>query len=364
MNRGTALVFAVTLAAMSANAQAPQRVQSPEVHADGTATLRLLAPNAAKVELRLIGMPPKEMTKQKDGVWSVTIGPLAPNVYEYSFDVDGLRIADPANPDIKVGLRPTGSLFVVPGDPPRDYEWQSVPHGTLHVERYPVNDSGQTRGLYVYTPAEYAKGDAKYPVLYLLHGGGDDERGWAAVGRAHIILDNLIAQGRAVPLIVVMPNGYADWTGGLAGSGMNGVVAAFERDLIENVIPFVEKTYRVRTGPAHRALAGLSMGGLQTVTIGFKHIDRFSALGIFSAGVRDPEFEAANAAALDRANERLKVLWVACGKEDPLYETATKTLLNILEKRNIRHTAVITDGGHTWENWRAYLAQFAPLLFK
>jgi enterochelin esterase family protein len=342
-----------------APAQGRQAIISPEILPDRTVTFRLRAPKAERVAVRVVSPQTiQRMTKSEGGVWSVTVGPLEPNIYEYSFLVDGMTILDPSNPVVKVGLRPAASNFTVPGDPPRFDEPQPVPHGVLHVHRYASTPPGTERGLYVYTPAGYENGGSKYPVLYLLHGGGDDERGWSAVGRAHTILDNLIGQGKAVPMLVVMPWCYGN---ALATSREN-IVAEFERDLLDNIIPFVEKNYRVHTDPKSRAMAGLSMGGRETATIGVKHMDMFDWLGVFSPGISD-EYEKTYGPYLDSANDKLRLFWLACGKRDFLFRSY-QTLLELLAAKDVKHVAIMSEGGHTWQNWRSYLHEFAQLLFK
>jgi len=345
--------------AQKALAQGGGMLISPEIHPDSTVTFRFRAPRAEKVAVRIVSpMTLRRMTKGDDGVWSATVGPLEPNIYEYSFLIDGTTSLDPSNPVVKVGLRPAASNFTVPGDPPRYDEPQPVPHGVLHIHRYPSTPPGTERGIYIYTPPGYEKSKSKYPVLYLLHGAGDDERGWSAVGRAHTILDNLIAEGKAVPMLVVTPWGYGDAP--LPSRGE--VVPAFERDLLENIIPFVEETYRVHTDSNNRAMAGLSMGGRETVTIGIKHLDMFDWLGVFSSGIRD-DYEKTYGGYLDSANEKLSLFWLACGKRDFLFNSY-QALLELLEAKEVKHVAVISEGGHTWQNWRSYLHEFAQLLFK
>lgn len=360
---GTVVVCVLGLLVLAAPkpalAQDRQMNTSPEIHPDRTVTFRLKAPRAEKVAVRIVSpMTMRRMTKGDDGVWSGTVGPLEPNIYEYSFLVDGMTTLDPSNPVVKVGLRPAASNFTLPGNPPRYDEPQRVPHGVLHVHRYASTPRGTERGVYIYTPPGYEKSGSKYPVLYLLHGAGDDERGWSAVGRAHTILDNLIAEGKAVPMLVVMPWGY----GNALLTSRENVVPEFERDLLENIIPFVEKNYRAHTDSGSRAMAGLSMGGRETVTIGVKHLDVFDWLGVFSSGIRD-DYEKTHGAYLDSANDKLKLFWLACGKRDFLFNSY-ETLVELLEAKNVKHVAVVSEGGHTWQNWRSYLHEFAQLLFQ
>jgi enterochelin esterase family protein len=346
----------------------PQRAGF-EVHPDRTVTFRLRAPDAATV--RVTGdflQGGRDMVKAEDGTWSVDVGPLRPAVYSYTFTVNGVHTMDPANPMLVPGDRASESGFELPGDEPAVYDLQPVPHGTVHVNYYQSKSLGVARRMYIYTPPGYEQGSARYPVLYLLHGSGDTESGWVAIGRANFILDNLIASGKAKPMIVVMPYGrpLADvnlfpWTGPPPADR-----EAFAQDLLLDVIPFVEKLYRTSPRADDRALAGLSMGGGQTLQIGLAHTDTFHSLGVFSAGLRGQNVEEqyrnflADPAA---ANHKLKVFYIACGKADSLFE-ASQNLSAALERRQIRHVFVPSEEGHVWRNWRAYLADFAARIFR
>jgi enterochelin esterase family protein len=371
-------------------------VVSPEVHSDHRVTFRLRAPDAKQVSLA--GEWPegrKELTRDNAGVWSVTVGPLAADIYGYSFTIDGFQTLDPGNSALKPSRSPRTSILEIPGEPPRLHEFQDVPHGTVRLHEYRSRALGRHRRLHVYTPPDYDHdSQARYPVLYLLHGAGDDDATWTAFGRAHLILDNLIAQRKVRPMIVVMPDGHAapfgpppaaaarqpatqapasgqptagkaarpPGPGGL-GAGMARNVEAFERDLLGDIIPLVEAHYRAANAGASRAIAGLSMGGGQALAIGLNHPDRFASVGGFSSAVFNPEatFEPAlkDPKATDSA---LEVIWIACGKDDFLIES-NKRLDALLNENAIQHDFQITEGAHTWPVWRRYLAEFAPLLF-
>jgi enterochelin esterase-like enzyme len=342
---------------------------SYEVHPDRTVLFRLRAPEAASVKLNgdfLQGS--KDLTKGDDGTWIVTVGPLAPAVYNYIFTVDGVRDIDPFNPMVKLGDRSSESMFEVPGDKPAAYDIQSVPHGTVHINWYPSATVEALRSIYVYTPPGYEEGRSKLPVLYLLHGSGDTEAGWVDVGRANLILDNLIAAGSAKPMIVVMPYGRPLPEVMLTPSGGRGPANAndqFANDLLHDVIPYVEKLYRISAKADDRAIAGLSMGGGQALQIGTAHLDTFHYIGAFSAGGRGNPEEAYKDFLADpaAANKKLKLFYIACGKADALF-AGSQALSDALEKRQIKHTFSPSEEGHVWRNWRNYLADFAPQLFK
>jgi enterochelin esterase-like enzyme len=341
---------------------------SPEVHADHTVTFRVRATKATEVSVS--GEWPegaKPMTKDDSGVWSVTVGPLDPDVYGYTFSIDGFRALDPMNPGVKPMRSPTTSILEVPGNPPRVWEFQDVPHGTVRLHDYQSQALGRLRHLRVYTPPDYEHGNRRYPVLYLFHGSGDNDATWTVFGQAHWILDNLIAAGKAKPMIVVMTDGHAyspQFTGMPSTNMISRNVLDFERDLLGDVLPLVEAHYRVRKEAASRAIAGLSMGGGQSLTIGLNHPELFSWVGGFSSFVRDPENAVGKALANPQVtNKKLKLLWIACGKDDRLMENA-RQLDELLKKNHIRHEFLETKGNHSWPVWRRYLADFAPLLFQ
>lgn len=347
----------------------PPPVATHEVSPDKTVTFHFRAPDATSVKLSGDFLKESlDMTKGDEGVWSVTTGPLNPAVYNYTFMVDGVRNIDPSSPMVKLGDRSSESMFEVPGDKPAPYDIQPVPHGTVHINWYQSASLNALRSIYVYTPPGYESGKTKYPVLYLLHGSGDTEAGWVDVGRANLILDNLIAAGSAKPMIIVMPYGRPLPEVMLvpsAGRGPADPDTLFGTDLLQDVIPYVEKLYRVSAKADDRGIAGLSMGGGQTLKIGLKHLDTFHYLGAFSAATSGDaeeqykEFLADSAA----ANKKLKLFYIACGKTDGLF-VGSKALSDALDKHEIKHTFVASEEGHVWRNWRDYLADMAPKLFR
>ena len=347
---------------------APPPIVSAEVKPDRTVTFRLRAPEATDVKVGGdFAQGAQAMTKAEDGVWSVTAGPLAPAIYDYTFRINGVAVLDPVNPAIKLGERSGASMFEVHGDAPAPYDYQAVPHGSVHINYYDSKSLGVPRRIDVYTPPGYESGRGTYPVLYLLHGSGDTETGWTSIGRANLILDNLIAAGKAKPMIVVMPYGRAREDVYLAPfAAAKNEATAFEDDLLKDVMPFAEKMYRIAAKPDERAIAGLSMGGGQALNIGLHHLELFHTVGAFSAGIRNANFEEqykdllADPAA---SNKKLKYFYIACGKADGLFP-ASESLHNALEKAGIKHTFAPSEEGHVWRNWRNYLAEFTPHLFR
>jgi enterochelin esterase-like enzyme len=353
-------------------------LHSPEVHPDRTVTLRFLAPNATQVDVVgeiLQGKGPLAMTKGEDGVWTATLGPLPPEIWSYNFRIQGVEITDPSNPAIKPV--PPGfamSSFVeVPGDAPAFYDSKPVPHGEVRMVLYESKTMGVTRWLWIYTPPNYDRSRAKYPVLYLLHGNGEAQNGWVMNGRANIILDNLIADKKAQPMIMVMPQGHA-----LQGANLGPLVRItgetdmfskrFSPDLLQDVIPLVERSYRVYADADHRAIAGLSMGGGQALSIGLTNPDLFHYILGFSAAVGGPfmnaeaEFSMALAKP-DILNSKLRLLWVGCGKQDFLYQ-ANRQFIDLLKNKGVKVLYHETEGSHVWGVWRNYLNETAPMLFK
>ncbi|MEN6428186.1 MAG: alpha/beta hydrolase-fold protein [Phycisphaerales bacterium] len=358
----SAVLVAMLVFEMSAFAQQRVPTQSPEVAADGRVTFRLRAPKAAEVVVAgQWGGEPVAMTKGEGDVWSVTVDPIAPGVWEYSFRVDGLQMIDPGNPAIKPMREPRTSILHIPGHPPLLHDFQDVPHGVVHSHSYFSKSLGRLRELAVYTPPGYDRqADARFPTLYLQHGSGDNQATWVLHGKAHWILDNLIAQGKARPMVVVMMDGHA---GDRSAPGPQGNTGAFERDLLQDVMPFVEGNYRVKTDAANRCIAGLSMGGGQSLTIGLNHLDRFAWVAGFSASAPSRE---AVAAALDNpagTNEKLKLLWIACGKDDFLLKR-NEDFISLLKEKGIEHEWRLTEGNHSWPVWRIYLGELMPKLFQ
>ncbi len=362
------LLWAVLAAAW---AQAPQPVVSPEVHPDRRVTFRFRAPNAKEVLLAREGAPREAMQKDEKGVWSITVGPLEPDLYGYLFVADGVGLIDPMNPLMKPNLLNTQSMVHVPGPASLAWELNDVPRGTVHRHFYRSQIVGDYRDYYVYTPPGYdPAGKTRYPVLYLLHGYSDDARAWTEVGRAHVILDNLMAQGKARPMVVVMPLGYgAPEIVSRSGPPLRDPELRrrnydrFRDALFGEMIPQVERQYRVRTDRASRAIAGLSMGGAESLYIGLNALDRFAWVGAFSTGGLGEDFDKTFPALDAKANAQLRLLWIGCGTEDRLIELNRK-FREWLKSREVRHTAVETPGAHTWMVWRRYLTEFVPLLFQ
>jgi enterochelin esterase family protein len=352
---------------------------SPEVHPDRTVTFRVRAPQASDVKLTGDWMATPEaatggtiaMTKDAAGIWSVTSPPLEATIHLYFFTLDGLAIADPVNPKIKLRTRTSASLVEVPGDPAPVWQIQAVPHGSVDWNWQHSAVYNDTHEFFVYLPPGYEKGNARYPVLYLVHGSGDTAIGWTMAGAANVILDNLIAQKKATPMIVVMPyNGGTPAArpaaaAGAGGRGGNG--SAFEDYMLKELMPFVDAKYRTAAGRKNRAMAGLSAGGAATYNVGLKHLEIFSQLGMFSsAGSGGGDFATRYpqlAADPKGTNARLEVFWIGVGQQDPL-DKAAKDFDAALTKLQIKHTFLDREGGHVWPVWRWCLSQFAPLLFK
>lgn len=358
------------LAASCALAQAPpDTLVSPVVHADRRVTFSIRAPKSAAVSFYGDWMPVgarEQMAKDAEGVWSLTLGPLPPSIYLYSFTVDGVTIADPVNPRVKLRSRTSASMVEVPAESPALWQARDVSHGAVEINwQRSQAIPGETRAIWIYTPPGYAAGAARrYPVLYLFHGSNDTAGGWTLAGQSNFILDNLIAEKKAVPMIVVMPYGHAVPFGSPREVQARNT-PLYEEYLLKDVIPMVEAKYRVAPGREQRAIAGLSMGGGQTLAIGLGHLDLFSAIGVFSsAPVQDFEKRFAPLLANPAsANARLKTFWIGCGRQDGLFERSQK-LSELLTASKIRHTFRATEGAHTYTVWRQYLGEFAPLLFQ
>lgn len=333
-------------------------VVSPEILDSGRVTFRIAAPNAK--EVRVNGQWPdgrSEMARNEVGVWQVTLGPMPAGVWEYGFQVDGVSMIDPGNGSIKPMHRPRTSILHIVGKPELIHDFRPVPHGSVHQHSYASDSLGRLRQLVVYTPPGYEKSRRKrYPSLYLQHGSGDNQDTWTVHGKAHWIIDNLIAEERAQKMIIVMMDGHAS-----ADRQHN--TSAFENDLLEEVMPFVSENYRIKKGAKNRGIVGLSMGGGQSLTIGLKHTDLFAWVGGFSSSV--PRAESV-AVALDdpkRTNRQLQLLWIACGKDDFLLER-NKNFVAKLSEIGVEHVWRLTEGNHSWPVWREYLADFVPKLFQ
>jgi enterochelin esterase-like enzyme len=344
---------------------------SPEVHPDRTVTFRLYAPRASDVVL--MGSPgilefikePKPLQKDDKGVWSLTVGPLPPGFYTYGYAIDGgLRMPDPSNPNLELRRWGPTSIFIVPGPEKAIFEQRPVPHGTVHVNFYDSKNLGTSRMFYVYTPPGYESSRQKYPVLYLLHGNGQIEASWTWTGRANVIMDNLLAEGKIKPMIVVMPYGHVprEIKPGPAVPATRSDAQAIEKELLTEVKPLVESKYRVLADREHRAIAGLSMGGGQSLSIGLHNLDTFAYIGAFSAPPNRAEWDKADPAMLNR---KLKLLWLGCGREDKVVSfSSVKSFSDMLTEKKVRHVFNPSDGGHSWPNWQVYLAKYAALLFR
>jgi enterochelin esterase family protein len=342
---------------------------SPEVHPDRTVTFRLFAPKASEVVL--MGSPgileaikePKPLEKDDKGVWNLTVGPLPPGFYTYGYAIDGgLRMPDPSNPNLELRRWGPTSIFTVPGPDKAIFEERPVPHGTVHVNFYDSQNLGTPRMFYVYTPPGYESNKRKYPVLYLLHGNGQIEASWAWTGRANVIMDNLLADGEIKPMVVVMPYGHPtrEIKPGPTVPAGPADAAAIEKELLTEVKPLVESKYRVLTDREHRAIAGLSMGAVQSLPIGLHNLDQFAYIAAFSGAGNRTEWQNADA---DMLNRKLKVLWIGCGTEDPGYNNV-KGMDDLLTQKNVKHVFNPSGGGHSWPNWQVYLSKYAPLLFR
>jgi len=351
------------------------RVVSPEVAADRKVTFRILAPKAEAVTLSGGDIPDlgrgAQMAKNGEGVWEVTLGPIDAGAYRYNFNVDGVSVIDPRNPCTSESNANTWSLVYVPGSDFMDT--MDVPHGAVAEVTYYSKSLQRFRRMHVYTPPGYERGEGKYPVFYLLHGAMDCDDSWSSVGRAGFILDNLIAAKKAKPMVVVMPAGH---TGPFTMGASRLPIDEFTQDFNGDVLPYVEKNYRVYTDRKHRAIAGLSMGGMQTLNIAIPSLDKFAYFGVFSSGVfgmggsgrggapAGPSWEEQNKEKLDNADLKkgLKLVWFATGTEDFLIGTSRATV-DMLKKHGFDVVFKETEGAHTWINWRNYLNEFTPQLF-
>jgi len=377
MNRTLLFCSMLFLSASMLLGQAPQRTPppppliSPEVHTDNRVTFRFRDPNAKAVLLALEGTQPVPMQKDAEGVWSITTDPLEPDFYGYSFEADGVRLIDPSNPLMKPNLLNTQSEVHVPGPGSLPWEINDVPRGIIHHHFYKSGIIGDNRDFYVYTPPGYsASAKILYPTLYLLHGFSDDASAWTAVGRAQVILDNLIAQGKAKPMIVVMPLGYGapeivtrGFTAFRDASLRQRNYQKFRDALINEVLPQVEASYMAAKDRNSRAVAGLSMGGAESLLTGLNSLDLFAWIGAFSSGGLPDDLQADFPGLDSKANSQLRLLWIACGTDDRLIE-ANRKFRDWLKSKGIQHTDIETPGAHTWMVWRRNLVSFAPFLFQ
>lgn len=356
-------------------------IVSPQVLPDKKVTFRYLSPSAKDVRLGggQFGASNVPMTKDSIGIWSVTVGPIKPDIYTYSFTVDGVTVMDPANVDFFPNERFKASLVDVPGFTPLIHAMRDVPHGSVNYEYYP-SVQGTTGTLVIYTPPGYDKDPTKkYPVFYLISGTTDTEETFFKVGRTNVILDNLIAEGKAKPMIIVMPYGnpaarIAEQKGGPkpadpAGRESSEAMARmqqFEKDIMKNIIPYVDRNYRTIATREARAIGGFSRGGGQTLRTAFRNIDKFAWICCYSAYLPSSEMENSYQSLVSNpanTNKQLKLLWVSVGNEDFLYNS-TAEFLNYLTSKKVAYKSLITGGGHTWVNVKTYLAETAQLLFK
>jgi enterochelin esterase family protein len=342
----------------------------PEVAPGGRVTFRVRAPNAREVRVQYEGGGDTgNMQKDEDGLWSFMTPPLEPDIYSYTFFVDGLRSIDLNNPLLKYNLLYTDNQVEVRGTTALPWEMQDVPHGQLHRHFYKSAATGEDRDFYVYTPPGYSPQWHRYPVLYLLHGISDDASGWTVAGRQNVILDNLIARGAAKPMVVVMPLGYG--TMDMVRQGWSRISSAgrwetnlqqFRARLLDEVMPQVEASYRLSNHPQDRAIAGLSMGGAESLFVGLTEPKRFAWIGAFSSGGVGANFLELLPTLDSSANHRLGLLWISCGKNDSLYDS-NQALVESLKGKGIHCTWREVPGEHSWRVWRPNLVEFAPLLF-
>jgi enterochelin esterase family protein len=367
--------------AAAALCQRPEPIVSPGIGPDRRVTFRIRAPKASEVlvsaSVGTLNPKPAGATKdqpgmwnvplQKDasGLWTVTIGPLEPDIYRYAFLVDGVRGIDEANPNVRPGGATLWSYFEVAGNPPRFDELQDVPHGSVQYRVYRSPRSKTLRNVAIYVPPDYDRYPSRrFPVLYLLHGGGDSEEGWVRLGGAPAIEENLLAEHKIVPMLIVMP--YGDTPGDATNLDE---IEAFGKELFGEVFPIVEKNYRVEANRDNRAITGLSMGGGQAFTLGLRNLDKFAWVGEFSSGAfsaKTFDLEKQVPGFLQNpasVNRQLKLLYLGCGTEDPRYEPHTR-LVELLEKNKIRHEFHGTPGEHEWRVWRHLLVEFMPKLFR
>lgn len=367
----TALLSAGILFSTLVHAQPPRGpvIQSPEVKPDNTVVFSFLSRTAKEVKLSTqFEKSPITMTRDTLGVWTVTLGPVKPDIYPYHYIVDGTSVADPRNAATFPNEGFQSSLIEITGPTPLVHTIKNVPHGTVSYRYYHSSELG-VRPVVIYTPPGYEK-DTKttYPVLYLLHGTTDTEETWTKVGRANIILDNLIAQGKAKPMIIVMPYGRAYPTISKSSGSLRNWdnLQEFKKDFLNNLVPFVEQNYRIKADRNNRAIAGFSGGGGETLYLGLNNPDLAAWVCGFAPGMLKEEFERNNAVAFaDPAatNKRLKLFWIGVGKEDMLYNVVNE-YMNVLDAKGIKYEKFISDGGHTWMNCKLYLSTIAEKLFK
>lgn len=390
MLRNLFLVFLPGLLILyNANAQQAlwggEDIKSPEIHDDQRVTFRLQAPNATEVRISGDWMPAEgwvpgsaTMEKNEKGIWVYTTEPLASELYSYSFLIDGFRATDPNSPFMNRDIATVTNIFIIDGNPGDVYKVNDVPHGTVAKRWYQSPGIGKNRRLTVYTPAGYEASKENYPVLYLLHGAGGDEEAWMTLGRASQILDNLIAQGKIKPMIVVMPNGNViqDAAPGEGHEGyykpqfmVPGTMDGTYEETFMDIINFVEKSYRVKASKENRAIAGLSMGGYHSLHISRYYPNTFDYIGLFSAAIMPNQnveskvYNNFDETLKKQMDNGYKLYWIGIGKTDFLYQNVLD-FKKKLDDMGMPYTYRESEGGHIWKNWRVYLAEFAPLLFK
>jgi len=364
-------VYLIFLALLATTAFS-QSATKTEVQPDGSVTFRLSASNARDVQLMCDGLKTTAMQKDSQDVWSFTAKPLAPDYYAYAFLVDGLRVMDLSNPEIKYNLFGCESEVHVPGPASLPWELNDVPHGVVHAHIYKSAAAGDERSYYVYTPPGYQASDSSrsYPTLYLLHGYSDDSTAWWSIGRVNIILDNLIARGEVKPMVVVMPLGYGTMDIIKAGPAhvhdpelQRRNLEGFTASLLKEVMPRVESAYRVSKDRNARAIAGVSMGGGESLKVGLNNLDLFAWIGAFSAGDLSADFPAQFPHLDAKAAGKLRLLWMSCGTSDHLVNS-NRAFVQWLKTKDVPHDWPEVPGAHGWQVWRRNLAAFAPLLFR
>ena len=351
--------FAFMITTLAGFAQRPPSISSPEVHTDNTITFKYYSRTAQKVSLSGEFLSANQaMAKDTSGIWSITVGPVKPDIYPYFFIVDSIQLADPNNTEIFANERFKRSIVDIPGTTPLVHSLQMVPHGKISYRYYKSNTLGSTRQLLVYTPPGFnANGKIKYPVLYLIHGGSDTEETWTKVGRANLIADNLIAQGTAVPMIIVMPYGNV----------RPKPMPDFTKDVMNDIIPFIEANYPVLTDSKHRAVAGFSVGGGQTLNIGLTNTDKFAYVCSYAPFTQTEEFQknfganySPNAGLI---NSQLKLFTISVGTEDFLHESVKQNIA-MYQGKGLKVKSYTVAGGHTWMNCKQYLATTLQEIFK
>lgn len=336
---------------------------SPEILADGGVVFRIKAPKADEVKVSGQFGADAAMARDTNGVWSVTVSTVPPGIHEYHFVVDGLSVIDPQNSAVKPQRWPGVSILHLPSSPAAPWDLQDIPHGIVHEHTYRSKALGTWRRLFVYTPPGAAAA-GPLPVLYLAHGYSDNEATWTAHGKAHWILDSLIASGKAAPMIMVMPDAHAI-PPGATGFEQYGPAnsEALCRELAQDIVPLVEQNYKVDARPEARAFAGLSMGGHHALTVALNHHDQFRWIGAFSSAPPPTNSVSAGLTQPEAVNRDLKLFWIACGRKDFLYQRNGE-FDAVLKADGIRHEYVETEGDHSWPVWRQYLVVFAPKLFR